>query len=248
MSFSVDIVTIFPDMFEGVLETSLTGKARKKGLIDITPHDLRSWTDDKHKTTDDYPYGGGAGMVMKIEPFHRAVTELKETDPRPPRVILMTPQGRLFDHETAVRLSHEERLIILCGRYEGYDERVRSLVDEEISLGDYVLTGGELAAMVVVDAVTRLVPGVVGAEESTQRDSHAHGLLEHPHYTRPAEFEGMPVPDVLLEGHHAKIEAWRRRESIIRTARRRPDLLAGANLTDEERSFAERIVNGEESA
>lgn len=247
MSYSVDIVTIFPDMFKGVLDASLTGKAIRKGVISITPHDLRNWTDDKHKTTDDYPYGGGAGMVMKVEPFYRAVTELKEADPRPARVVMMTPQGAPFTHATADRLATDhERLIVLCGRYEGYDERVRSLVDEEISLGDYVLTGGELAAMVVVDAVTRLVPGVVGDIDSTRRDSHADGLLEHPHYTRPAEFEGMKVPDVLLEGHHAKIEAWRRRESIIRTARRRPDLLADADLTDDERSWAERVARREE--
>ncbi|MBF0171319.1 MAG: tRNA (guanosine(37)-N1)-methyltransferase TrmD [Nitrospinae bacterium] len=233
-------------MFDAVLDASLTGKARKKGLIAVHAHNLRRWTEDRHQTTDDYPYGGGAGMVMKVEPFHRAVTDLKQADPRPCRVILMTPQGALFDHATAERLSKEERLVILCGRYEGYDERVRLLADEEISLGDYVLTGGELAAMVVVDAVTRLVPGVVGDEASTRHDSHAHGLLEHPHYTRPAEYEGMRVPDILLEGHHAKIEAWRRRESIIRTARRRPDLLAGADLTDNERVLAERIVRGEE--
>ena len=245
MTMRIDIVTIFPEMFHGPLDHSIIGRARKKGIIEIHVHDLRGWTHDRHSVVDDYPYGGGAGMVMKVEPFAEAVDDLRERNPGA-RVALMTPQGEVFNHKTAEELSALPGLIILCGRYEGVDERVRELcVDMEISLGDFVVTGGEIPAMAVVDAVTRLVPGVVGEGESVLRDSHAERLLEHPHYTRPAEYRGLKVPDVLLSGDHGRIEKWRRRESIIRTAIRRPDLLEKAELTEEERRIAEGIVKKE---
>jgi len=236
----IDIVTIFPDMFGGVFNASLIGKAMEKGLVEIHIHDLRRWTTDSHKTTDDYPYGGGVGMVMKIEPLHRAVTELRPQN-RDAEVILMTPQGTPLSHAIATELAPRNGMIILCGRYEGFDERVRTLLaDREISIGDYVLTGGEIPAMVLADSVTRLIPGVVGDATSTITDSHAEPLLEHPHYTRPPEFEGEGVPDILLSGHHANIEKWRRDQQIIRTAQRRPDLLEKANLTEQERRLAEK--------
>lgn len=245
MTIAFELLTIFPEMFASVMDASILGRAQKSGLIAVNLHNLRDWADDRHKTTDDYPYGGGAGMVMKVEPFFKALTDLTGPDLPPATVVLMSPQGERFNHQLAATLSRKERLIILCGRYEGYDERVRKMADLELSIGDYVLTGGELAAMVVVDAVARLAPGVVGDADSTRYDSHAQGLLEHPHYTRPAEFNGMKVPDVLLEGHHAKIEEWRRRQSIIRTARRRPDLLDRADLTPEERKLADRAREGQ---
>lgn len=240
-----DIVTIFPGMVDHALGGSILGRAREKEVIEIHTHDLRSWTHDRHHTTDDYPYGGGAGMVMKVEPFAEAVDDLKEKNPSA-RVALMTPQGSVFNQEVAKELSTLPGLIILCGRYEGVDERVRLFCDMEISLGDFVLTGGEIPAMAVVDAVARLVPGVVGKGESVLRDSHSEYLLEHPHYTRPAEFRGVRPPETLFSGDHKKIEAWRREQSIIRTARRRPDLIPKADLTDEERLMAERIIGGDE--
>ncbi|MGK7345838.1 MAG: tRNA (guanosine(37)-N1)-methyltransferase TrmD [Candidatus Nitrospinota bacterium M3_3B_026] len=236
-----DIVTIFPGMFDGVFDHSIIGRAKEKGIVEINVHDLRGWTRDKHKVTDDYPYGGGAGMVMKAPPFAGAVESLRAENPGA-KVVLMTPQGRLLTQKTAEEFSVLPGLVILCGRYEGVDERVRSLVDMEISIGDFILTGGEIPAMALVDAVARLAPGVVGEAESIVRESHTGGLLEYPQYTRPAEFAGMRVPDVLLSGDHAKIEAWRRRQSIIRTARRRPDLLERAELTEEERRLAEKEI------
>ncbi len=212
-------------MFDSIFNDSIIGKARDKNLIEICMHDLRDFTQDKHKTTDDYPYGGGAGMVMKVEPVYRAVTSLKQKNPSA-TTILMTPQGRKLDHKLAVELSSGGgSYIIICGRYEGFDERIRELVcDMEISIGDFVLTGGEIPAMVLIDAVGRLVPGVVGEKESTERDSHSDGLLEHPHYTRPPEFMGHKVPDILLGGHHANIEKWRYKKSIEVTKTKRADL------------------------
>ncbi len=231
----IDIITIFPEMFAGVLDASIIGRAREAGLLRLAIHDLRNWTTDKHRSVDDAPYGGGAGMVMRPEPWFRSIEALRESPPRG-RAILLTPQGRLLRQPMLRELAAEERLILLCGRYEGVDERVREhLVDDEISVGDYVLSGGELPAMTLVDAVTRLLPGVLGSDQSLEEESHTGGLLEYPHYTRPAEFRGWSVPDILLSGDHAKIDAWRREQRLRRTAKRRPDLLDGAILTEKER-------------
>ncbi len=238
----IDVVTIFPEVFTGPLQCSILMRAQEKGLLAVRVHDLRAWTTDKHHVVDDYPYGGGAGMVMKPEPWFLAVRELRTQSPAPPRVLFFTPQGDRLDHQRAVRLAQEASLLLLCGHYEGVDARVRdALVDEEISIGDYVLTGGELPALVLIDAVARLLPGVLGNEESAEQESFASGLLEHPHYTRPAEYDGLEAPAVLLSGHHEEIRKWRRRESLRRTRARRPDLLAGANLTDEDRRFLAEI-------
>lgn len=238
----IDIVTIFPEVFEPVLGSSMLGIAQSQGAIEVHVHDLRTWTEDRHRTTDDYPYGGGHGMVMKPEPFFRAVETIREADTRPATVVLMCPQGETFAQPTAEHLARAERLLILCGRYEGVDERVRSLVDVELSVGDYVLTGGELPAMVVIDAVTRLQPGVLASAEATQEESFSWGLLEYPQYTRPAEYRGMEVPAVLLSGDHARVAAWRRAEAIRRTVARRPDLLHQADLTPEERAYADSLI------
>jgi tRNA (guanine37-N1)-methyltransferase len=233
--FTADIVTIFPAMVEAALSEGVIGRARANGLVDVRARDLRAFADDRHRVVDDVPYGGGPGMVMKPEPLFRAVEAIAEERGKPAAVVLMTPQGRLFDHSEAVRLSHLERLVIICGRYEGVDERVaNALVTDEISIGDYVLTGGELPALVVIDAVARLQPGVVGDAGSVDADSFVRGTLDHPHYTRPAVFRGMAVPDVLVSGHHAEIARWRRREQLRRTLERRPDLLATAELTVED--------------
>ncbi len=239
-----DVVTIFPGIFDAFLRESILGRARERGLVEVRVHDLRRWATDRHKVTDDYPYGGGAGMVMKPEPLARAIGELKGERGAVP-VILMSPQGERFTQTVAVEMSCGDGAIIVCGRYEGVDERVvELLVDREISIGDYVLNGGEVPAMAVIEAVSRLVPGVVGSEESTRLDSFSVGLLEHPHYTRPAEFMGRRVPEVLLSGNHAEIERWRRRESLRRTAARRPDLLAGMVLSAEDRRLLEEAGEG----
>jgi tRNA (guanine37-N1)-methyltransferase len=211
-------------------------------LLDVRTHDLRDWAEGVHRQTDDYAYGGGPGMVMKPEPFFKALKDIKAEEAGECTVVLMTPQGTRFTQRVAEDLANRERLIILCGRYEGFDERVRSLADLQLSIGDYVLTGGELAAMVVVDAVSRLIPGVLGHEDSAEEESFSWGLLEYPQYTRPAVYEEMSVPDVLLSGDHARIAAWRRRQAIERTARLRPDLLETADLTREEREDASAIV------
>ncbi len=230
-----DVVTIFPGLFDSFLRESILGKAVERGLVDIRVHDLRDYTTDRHRVTDDYPFGGGAGMVMKPEPLFRAVEALKGESPAA-KVTLLSPQGEVFRQATAAEMVAWEAAILICGRYEGVDERVvEALVDREISIGDYVLNGGEVPAMVVMEAVTRLLPGVVGREESTRQDSFTGGLLDHPHYTRPAEFRGLRVPETLLSGHHELIAAWRRREALRRTLRRRPDLLEQAELTPEER-------------
>lgn len=239
----IDVVTIFPGLFDPFFSSSLLGKAANKGLLELAAHDLRAWTSDKHKTTDDTPYGGGPGMVMKVEPFYGAVKALKKEN-RSAQVVLMSPQGALLNHNMAIELSQSDGLIILCGRYEGVDERVSQLLcDREISIGDYVVSGGETPAMVVIEAVCRLVPGVVGEALSIEQDSHAESLLEHPQYTRPPEFMGKKPPEILLSGDHKKIDFWRRQEAIKRTALRRPDLLDNASLTDEEQKFAKRIID-----
>jgi tRNA (guanine37-N1)-methyltransferase len=229
-----DVLTLFPGMFDSPFADSIVGKAVDKGLVRITAHYLRDWAQGKHKVTDDVPYGGGDGMVLKPEPVARALRELRCRQPGS-KVLLMTPQGQPFRQAHARRLAQQEGLIFLCGRYEGFDERIRTMVDEEFSLGDFVLTGGELAAMAMIDAVARLVPGVLGNRDSADGDSYSDGLLEYPQYTRPADFEGMSVPDVLLSGNHAAIAAWRRRQQILRTWLRRPELLETACLSDEER-------------
>lgn len=238
----IDIITIFPEVFEPVLGSSMLGIARDQGAVSFHVHDLRQWTEDKHRTTDDYPYGGGHGMVMKPEPFYRAVAALKAEDDTPATVVLMCPQGRSFDQHLAEEFALAGRLIVLCGRYEGVDERVRDIVDVELSIGDYVLTGGELPAMVVIDAVTRLQPGVLASVEATDEESFSWGLLEYPQYTRPASYEGKDVPEILLSGDHARIAAWRRAQAIRRTVRRRPDLLSSAQLSPEEQSFADSLI------
>jgi tRNA (guanine37-N1)-methyltransferase len=229
-----DVLTLFPGMFDSPFADSIIGKAIERDLVRISAHHLREWAEGKHKVTDDMPYGGGEGMVLKPEPVARALRGLRERRPLS-RVLLMTPQGQPFRQEHAVRLAQQSSLIFVCGRYEGFDERIRTMVDEEFSLGDFVLTGGELAAMAMIDAIARLVPGVLGNRDSAQSDSYSDGLLEHPQYTRPAEFAGMKVPDVLLSGNHAEIARWRRRQQLLRTWQRRPELLDKADLSDEDR-------------
>jgi tRNA (guanine37-N1)-methyltransferase len=219
----IDVLTLFPGMFRGPLDVSMVQRARESGQLELRITDLRDYTHDRHKTVDDRPFGGGPGMVLKPEPIFEAVEDLADDKTH---VILMAPAGRLFDQALAREFSQKEHLLFICGSYEGVDERVREgLVDDEISIGDYVLTNGGLPGMVVIEAVTRLLPGVLGHEESALDESFSHGLLEYPHYTRPAEFRGMKVPDVLLSGHHAEIEKWRAEQSRKRTAERRPDLL-----------------------
>jgi tRNA (guanine37-N1)-methyltransferase len=237
-----DIVTIFPSMIEAGLGEGVVSRGVERGLLNVAVHDLRRWTTDRHRTVDDVPYGGGPGMVMKAEPLMRAVSEIRETRGTPDSVVLLSPQGRTFTQAEAERLGRLEHVVLLCGRYEGMDERVRDMVaTEEISIGDYVLSGGELAALVVVDAVSRLVPGVVGDEQSVAQDSFSRGLLDYPHYTRPAEIAGHRVPDVLLSGHHADVRRWRRKAALVRTLDRRPELIATATLDEEERALLDEI-------
>ncbi len=237
-----DVFTLFPGMFAGVFDDSILQRARDAGLIEIHAHNIRDFTSDKHHVCDDTPYGGGGGMVMKPEPIFAAIDQVLGADPalRPP-LVLTTPQGRVFHAEMAREFARLPRLAILCGHYEGVDERVRALVNDEISIGDYVLTGGEIPAMVLVDAIARFIPGVVGDPSAPHQDSHATGLLEHPHYTRPLEFRGMRVPDILLSGHHANIERWRRNESLRRTLERRPELLRQAILSETDKKFLREL-------
>jgi tRNA (guanine37-N1)-methyltransferase len=232
----IDVVTTFPRMFDGPFGESMIQRARDRAVVDLRVHDLRNWTTDRHRTTDDAPYGGGAGMVMRPEPLFAAVESLGAAE-----VVLLTPQGRLFNQSVAVELSKVPHFVLLCGHYEGFDERVRAhLATRELSIGDYVLTGGELPAMVVVDAVVRLLPGVLGSEESLHEESHSSGLLEYPHYTRPPEFRGWGVPPVLLSGNHAEIARWRREQALLRTLRRRPELLERADLSAADRRVLEQ--------
>ncbi|MDR5710210.1 MAG: tRNA (guanosine(37)-N1)-methyltransferase TrmD [Armatimonadota bacterium] len=237
----VDIVTIFPEIFLP-LRVGVLGRAQERGVVQIKVWNLRDFATGRHRTVDDYPYGGGPGMVMKPEPFFAAAEAIERDAGDRGRILLTSPQGRRFDQRMAYELSREGHLVILCGRYEGVDERVvEGLPAEEVSIGDYVLTGGELAAMVIVDATARLHPGVVGDEASVREDSFVTGLLDHPHYTRPAEFRGMRVPEVLLRGNHAAIARWRRKEALRRTLLRRPDLLRTAELTPEDRALLREI-------
>nr|WP_236588262.1 tRNA (guanosine(37)-N1)-methyltransferase TrmD [Tumebacillus amylolyticus] len=232
-------------MFEGVINSSILGRARREGLVEINLIDFRAYSNNKHNTVDDTPYGGGGGMVLKPEPIFSAVeslTEQQEAGTSSPRVILTCPQGEVFSQAKALDFASEEHLVIIAGHYEGYDERIRQyLVTDEISIGDYVLTGGELPAMVIVDSVTRLLPGVLGNNTSAVLDSFREGLLEYPHYTRPAEFRGWKVPDVLLSGHHGNVERWRRKESLRRTLTRRPDLLQSMELSKDDRKLLDEV-------
>ena len=233
-----DIVTIFPGMVSGPLAEGIVGRAIERGLLDVGVHDLRDFTTDRHRAVDDVPFGGGPGMVMKPEPLFRAVEHIRVARGNPAAVVLTSPDGPKLTHAAAGRLRDARHVVILCGRYEGVDERVRRhLATEEISIGDYVLSGGELPALVIIDAVARLVPGVVGDEQSVARDSFATGLLDFPQYTRPAEYEGKSVPAVLVSGHHAEIEKWRRREALARTLERRPDLIDEATLSSADRDL-----------
>lgn len=245
-----DILTLFPEMFAGVFDETIIARARELSYVEIMLHNIRDYAPGKHRVTDDTPYGGGGGMVMKPEPIFNAVEAILgitvpdegyQTLRRQgyPPIILLTPQGRVLKQTVARELAAaHERLLLICGRYEGVDERVRQyLATDELSIGDYVLSGGEIAAMVVVDVLTRLIPGVLGDPEATAKDSHSEGLLEYPHYTRPAEFRGHPIPDILLSGHHAKLQEWRRQQSLLRTLARRPDLLAAAELSEADRKF-----------
>ncbi|MBN3032534.1 MAG: tRNA (guanosine(37)-N1)-methyltransferase TrmD [Candidatus Saganbacteria bacterium] len=236
---NIDILTLFPEMFRGPLDESLLNKARDKGLLDVNLVNIRDFTADKHKTADDSPCGGGAGMVMKVDVIAKALSRVAG---RGSRVVFLCPTGKLLTQEKVKELAQTEHLVLLCGHYEGVDERVRALVDEELSIGDYVLTGGELPAMVLIDALARYIPGVVKEAESVKNDSFHDGLLDYPSYTKPEEFSGQKVPDVLLSGHHAAIAKWRRKEALRRTLYRRPDLLASAELSDEDRGLLNEIM------
>jgi len=238
-----EVFTLLPEVFPPYLDSSILQRARLRGLIDVRVHNIRDYTHDKHHITDDTPYGGGGGMVMKPDPIFEAVESvlgpLQDSPPRVP-VILLTPQGRVFTQRVAEELSRYERIALLCGRYEGVDERIREhLVSDEISIGDYVLTGGELPALIIIDAVSRLLPGVLGDPDGAQDDSHSMGLLEYPHYTRPPTFRGWSVPDVLLSGDHARIEKWRREQALSRTLNKRPDMLEKADLSEADKKFLE---------
>ena len=240
-----DILTLFPEIFTSPLSESMIKRAMEKGLIQVRTRNLRDFTEDRHHVTDDYPYGGGAGMVMKPEPVFRGVEEIKAQNPEACSVLL-TPQGERFHQGLARELSAHKHWILICGRYEGLDERVRTgAVDREISIGDYILTGGEIAALVFIEAVSRYVPGFLGSEESVEQESFSEGLLEYPQYTRPPVFRGMTVPEVLLSGNHAEIEKWRRRESLRRTYLRRPDLLERASLSKEDVAFLAELKSRE---
>lgn len=238
-----ETLSVIPDVFESYLDASIMGRARRAGVFDFVSHDLRDWTHDRHRTVDDAPFGGGQGMLMKPAPIFEAVDELSSTGERP-HVVFFSPCGRPYDQRCAERLSRERRVLLVCGRYEGMDERVYSLADDVFSLGDYVLTGGELAALVVIDSVVRLLPGALGDDMSAVDESFSAeaGLLEYAQYTRPATYRGMAVPDVLLSGDHARVASWRRRSALERTARWRPDLLECAPLTEEERKLVRSLT------
>ncbi|RKQ37463.1 tRNA (guanosine(37)-N1)-methyltransferase TrmD [Oceanobacillus halophilus] len=238
----IDVLTLFPEMFTGVFQSSILRKATERGKFSYNLVNFRDYTDNKHNKVDDYPYGGGAGMVLSPQPVFDAVESITSENTKKPRIVLMCPQGETYSQTKAEELAKEDHLIFICGHYEGYDERIReNLVTDEISIGDYVLTGGELGAMVVVDSVVRLLPDVLGNKDSAPQDSFSTGLLEHPHYTRPADFRGMKVPDVLLSGNHAKIETWRKEQSLKRTYERRKDLLSSSDLSEEEKQLLNRI-------
>ncbi|KGX93188.1 tRNA (guanine-N1)-methyltransferase [Pontibacillus halophilus JSM 076056 = DSM 19796] len=244
----IDILTLFPDMFQGVMNTSILKRAQDMGAFSYETVNFRDYTESKHNKVDDTPYGGGAGMVLSPQPLFDAVEAVKEkrTAEKSPRIVLMCPQGEPYTQQKAEELAKEEHVIFLCGHYEGYDERIRThLATDEISIGDYVLTGGELGSMVVIDSVVRLLPGVLGNEASAPEDSFSSGLLEHPHYTKPANFRGIEVPEILRSGNHAKIDEWRHQQSLKRTYDRRPDLLSSYELSDKEKQWIHSWENGE---
>lgn len=237
----IKIFSLFPEMFSGPLGSSLLGKARSKDILNIEVINFREYSTNKHRSVDDYPFGGGAGMVLQPEPVISALRDNLDLDDPDTEIILMSPQGKVFNQEAACELSQKKRLAFICGHYEGFDERIRAFVTQEYSIGDYVLTGGELPAMVMIDAISRLIPGVIKEQESYEEDSFYHGLLEYPHYTRPQNFEGMEVPEVLLSGHHENIRKWRKKESLRRTLLRRPDLLEHYELNKEEANMLAEI-------
>src|SRR5690625_4698577 len=244
----IDILTLFPEMFPNVLNASILQRAQDKGALNYRLINFRDYTDNKHHKVDDYPYGGGAGMVLAPQPVFDAVEAITTNKQTKPRIVLMCPQGEPFTQAKAEELAQEEHLIFICGHYEGFDERIRThLATDEISIGDYILTGGELGAMVVIDSVVRLLPGVLGNEQSAPADSFSMGLLEHPHYTRPANFRGLTVPDVLLSGNHAKINEWRKKESLRRTYERKKDLLDNIELRPAEKKMLEEIIQEEKN-
>ncbi|NIM92861.1 MAG: tRNA (guanosine(37)-N1)-methyltransferase TrmD [Anaerolineales bacterium] len=243
-----DVFTLLPEVMDTYLQASILGRAQEAGFVEVYVHNIRDYATDRHKMTDDVPFGGGGGMVMKPEPIFAAVESVLGNALEEVPVILLTPQGRLFNQQIAERYADETRIALICGRYEGVDERVRKhLATEELSIGDYVLTGGELPALTVIDSVTRLIPGVLGDDHAAEKDSHAEGLLEYPHYTRPANFRGWEVPEVLRSGDHARVAEWRREQSLLRTVRRRPDLLTNADLNEKDQSLIDAInrSNGE---
>ena len=241
-----EIFTLFPELIEPYLNESILQRAQQQNLLEVSIHDIREWTTDRHHTTDDAPYGGGGGMVMKPEPIFTAVESVLGIPPACP-VILLTPQGRLYTQQIALELALLPRLALICGRYEGVDERVRKhLASDEISIGDYVLMGGELAALILVESISRLLPDVLGDPDGAMDDSHASGLLEYPHYTRPSEYRGWKVPEVLVSGDHARVAKWRHQQSLLRTWQRRRDLLGRTSLTDEDRVFLAKIEQGKE--
>lgn len=241
----IDVLTLFPEMINGPMSHSIMKRAQERDLIDINIINFRDYGQGKHKLVDDIPYGGGAGMLLKPEPLFEAMDDIQANTTTKPRVILMDPAGRPFTQSVAEELAEEEHLVFICGHYEGYDERIRTLVTDEISLGDYVLTGGELASLVMIDATVRLLPEVLGNNESALLDSHSSGLLEHPHYTRPAEYRGMVVPEVLRNGNHKLIDEWRRKESLKRTFLRRPDMLKNSELSKEDLAYLEELKEKE---
>ena len=242
MQMRVDILTLFPSMFRDPFDESMIKRAQKRGILEIYLHDLRKFTHDRHRTVDDVPYGGGGGMIMKVEPLFRAVESIRNQIKCSPEIILLSPQGQTFTQKKAQELAKEKCLLLICGHYEGVDERVRQhLIDEELSVGDYVLTGGELAAMVVIDATARMLPGVLGCQDSARKDSFYDGLLDYPQYTRPAEFRSWKVPRVLLSGNHQAVEKWRREMRIEATFQKRPDLLGQIELRPEEKDLVKRI-------
>ena len=245
----INVLTLFPEMFEGVFNTSMMKRAQEESAVDFSVVDFRDYSTNKHRKVDDYPYGGGAGMVLKPEPLFDAVEDVTKHAKKRPRVLLMCPQGERFTQEKAEELAQEEELVFICGHYEGYDERIREhLVTDELSIGDFVLTGGELAAMTMIDSIVRLLPNVLGNEVSPEDDSFSTGLLEHPQYTRPASYRGYDMPEVLLSGDHARIEAWRKKESLRRTYLRRPDLLETYSFTEQERQWLQEIQEEEKNS
>ena len=241
------VLTLFPDMIEAGLHTSVTGRALKNGYIHLSAVNIRDYSKDKHKHVDDYPYGGGAGMLMQAEPVYLAYEAIANRTAKKPRVVYLTPQGQVFNQAMAREMAQEEDLVFLCGHYEGIDERVlEEIVTDYVSIGDYVLTGGELPALVLADAVSRMVPGVLSSDECFEEESHFSGLLEYPHYTKPAVWRGKPVPEVLLSGHHGNIEKWRRQQALLRTAKKRPEMLEKTVFTKEEQALLEKALRNQE--